>query len=74
MPPNHKKIERGYYTVEEVATILGVSPQTVNHWCYQKAFKSILTIPAGSRTRHFIPKIILDSPIRELQQKLGIET
>ncbi len=73
MPHNPKKIERAYYTVEEAAKILGVSPQTVNHWCYQRAFKSILTIPAGSRTRHFIPKIILDSPIDEIQQLLGNE-
>lgn len=72
MPPNIKKIRKRYYTVDEVATILGVSPQTVNDWCYQKSFKSILTIPAGSRTRHFIPKIILDKPLTEIRKLMGI--
>ena len=66
-------LTKNYYTVDEVATILGVSPQTVNSWCYQKAFKSILSIPAGSRTRHFIPKLIIDRPIVELRKMLDME-
>ena len=73
MQPDVKKIERCYYTVDEVATILGVSPQTVNSWCYQKAFKSILSIPAGSRTRHFIPKEILDRPLVEIRRLLEMQ-
>lgn len=72
MAQDIKRIRKRYYTVDEVATILGVSPQTVNDWCYQKSFKCVLTVAAGSRTRHFIPRIILDKPLCEIRKLMGI--
>jgi len=60
MAENEEKVEQRYFTIKQVAKILGVSFQQVYSLCYEKKIESFVL--DGTRTRR-ISKEALDAYI-----------
>ncbi|MGO8946881.1 MAG: helix-turn-helix domain-containing protein [Ktedonobacterales bacterium] len=63
--------ESAYYTVEDVATLLSVHPDTVRRWIKNNELRAL---NLGPRAGYRISKAALDDFIREHEQRSGGQT